>query len=51
MERNPPLKQNFLSNLPDEIIQHIQSYLYNKDISLSLTLDYVRYRLMSLLYK
>lgn len=44
MERNPPLKQNFLSNLPDEIGQHIQSYLYNKEISLYLTLDYVRYR-------
>lgn len=44
MERNPPLKQNFLNNLPDEIIRDIQSYLYNKDISLYLTLDYVRYR-------
>ena len=44
MERNPPLKQNFLKNLPDEIIKDIQSYLYNKDISLYLTLDYVRYR-------
>ena len=29
MERNPPLKQNFLKNLPDEIIKDIQSYLYN----------------------
>ena len=38
------LKQNFLSNLPDEIAQHIQSYLYNQEISLYLTLDYVRYR-------
>ena len=44
MERNPPLKQNFLSNLPGEINQHIQSYLYNQEISLYLTVDYVKYR-------